>query len=119
MLLILVDVVDPRSMHLSVAGSPLVRSQSNCKSDPCASPPDVGSSFSVILRPSDQLGGNHNGDSLSLQRYTSGHPASRLVAVSQSRTNEGTLTLVLFLLTPLLIIFLLKQFSSSIMQAVA
>ncbi|XP_037925626.1 nuclear factor 1 X-type isoform X2 [Hermetia illucens] len=83
-----IDVVDPRSMHLSVAGSPLVRSQSNCKSDPCASPPDVGSSFSVILRPSDQLGGNHNGDSLSLQRYTSGHPASRLVAVSQSRTNE-------------------------------
>ncbi|KAL5287889.1 NFIB family protein [Megaselia abdita] len=77
-----IDFVDPRSMHLS--SSPMLRAHPACKTDPCSSPPDGGSSFSVILRPSDQL--NQNTDA-SLQRYSSSH-ASRLVTMSQNRNNE-------------------------------
>lgn len=76
-----VDLVDPRTMHLS--GSPLLRGQ--IKSDSCPSPPDAGSGFSVILRPGDsQLTSNPGHDSLSLQRY-SAHPATRLV----TRPDDG------------------------------
>lgn len=74
-----VDLVDPRTMHLS--GSPLLRGQ--IKSDSCPSPPDAGSGFSVILRPGE-LTNNPGHDSLSLQRYSS-HPATRLV----TRSDDG------------------------------
>ncbi len=72
-----VDLVDPRTMHLS--GSPLLRGQ--IKSDSCPSPPpDTGSGFSVILRPGELNNPGH--DSLNLQRYST-HP--RLV----SRPDDG------------------------------
>lgn len=71
-------------MHLT--GSPLLRCQGS-KSDSCSSPPDTSGGFSVILRPGEQLPGIPSHDSLSLQRYTA-HP-TRLVAVSQSRSDDG------------------------------
>ncbi|XP_037038483.1 nuclear factor 1 X-type isoform X3 [Bradysia coprophila] len=70
-----IDLVDPRTMHLS--SSPLLRGQ--IKSDSCPSPPDSGSGFSVILRPGEL--NNPGQDTLSLQRYSS-HPATRLVSRS-------------------------------------
>lgn len=86
--LFLVDLVDPRTMHL--AGSPLLRSQSvgTNKTDPCASPPSVGSGFSVILRPGETIPGISGHDTLSLQRYPV-QPGTRLVTVSQSRSDDG------------------------------
>lgn len=85
-----IDFVDPRGMHLS--NSVQLRSaQTTCKNDPCSSPPDGnGSSFSVILRHSDQsLGGNSSEDGISLQRYTpTGHSTSRILTMSQPRSNE-------------------------------
>ncbi|XP_055922013.1 nuclear factor 1 X-type isoform X1 [Eupeodes corollae] len=84
-----IDFVDPRGMHLS--NSAQLRGQTSCKNDPCSSPPDGnGSSFSVILRHSDQsLGGNSSEDGISLQRYTpTGHSTSRILTMSQARSNE-------------------------------
>lgn len=72
----------------------MLRAHPACKTDPCSSPPDGGSSFSVILRPSDQL--NQSSADASLQRYSSSH-ASRLVTMSQNRSNEGLFFSILFL----------------------
>ncbi|XP_028900734.1 hybrid signal transduction histidine kinase I isoform X2 [Zeugodacus cucurbitae] len=92
-----IDFVDPRNMHLPP--SPLLRAQgtagvSVCKTDTCASPPDVvgnnssGSGFSVILRPSDSTGANiQGGDISTLQRYTPTLNRS-LLNMSQVRSNE-------------------------------
>lgn len=44
--------------------------------------------FPVILRPGGEQVSNPGHDSLSLQRYSL-HPATRFVAVSQARPDEG------------------------------
>ncbi|XP_055385484.1 nuclear factor 1 A-type isoform X2 [Condylostylus longicornis] len=91
-----IDLVDPRSMHLT--NSPLLRTQPSCKTDPCSTPPnETGSSFSVILRPTqDQVNSNNHtgsggGDPIPLQRYTPTSATSRLVSVNQSRSNQEVL----------------------------
>lgn len=92
-----IDFVDSRSMHLPP--SPLLRAQgaaavSVCKTDTCASPPDVGGNngsgggFPVILRPSDSTGASNQGSDIStLQRYTPTLNRS-LLNMSQVRSNE-------------------------------